>query len=475
VLKKRLLLALFCLLESSPQFLVQARPLPSQPARNSPAGQRLNVLLLFSDDQRADTIHALGNDSIETPNLDALVRKGMAFTHTFVTVPVCTPGRAELLSGTSAFRNGVKYFDDKLSPDLTLLPQTFAQAGYLTWFAGKWHNDGTPEAHGFKIARRVFLGGMRAHEMTLKDGQRDVTGFSSELFADAVIDFLSHTPNHPWFAQISFTAPHDPRTPPGRYQSLYDPTKLPLPLNFLPEHPFDNGEMTIRDEQLEKWPRTPDAIRRHLGDYYGMISNLDEQVGRIFKALDSSGQAEKTLVIFASDNGLALGSHGLMGKMSMYDHSVRVPLIISGPGVPRDRRTNALAYLYDVYPTLCELVGIVPRKSLEGLSLAPIMRGEKESVRQEVFGAYMEVQRMVRTERWKLIYYPYLQRLQLFDLMNDPNEMRDLMIPWRWLNTNWYKPSGNLAERNSVVDQLVSKMTAWQLSVRDSRAVLVRH
>jgi len=300
------------------------------------------------------------------------------------------------------------------------------------------------------------------------------TGFSSELFADAVVDFLASAPDNPWFAQVSFTAPHDPRTPPGRYQSLYDPAKLPLPPNFLPEHPFDNGEMTIRDEQLEKWPRTPEAIRRHLANYYGMISNLDEQVGQILKALDLSGQAEKTLVIFASDNGLAVGSHGLMGKMSMYDHSVRVPLIISGPAVPRDKRSDALAYLYDVYPTLCDLVGIEPPKSVEGLSLAPIIRGEKDSVRQEVFGAYLDVQRMVRTERWKLIYYPYLQRLQLFDLKNDPQEMQDLMTPWRWLNTNWYKPLGSLSEHNKVVDEMVSKMAAWQVSVRDSRAVLVR-
>jgi arylsulfatase A-like enzyme len=149
----------------------------------------------------------------------------VAFTHAFVTVPVCTPARAELLTGRSATRNGVTYFGQAIRP----APRALAEAGYHTWFTGKWHNDGTPEQHGFREARRVFRGGMGDHRMTLTDRGEKVSGFSSELFADAAVDFLRGHPQGPWFADVAFTAPHDPRTPPPPYDAMYDPATNPLP------------------------------------------------------------------------------------------------------------------------------------------------------------------------------------------------------------------------------------------------------
>jgi arylsulfatase A-like enzyme len=429
-----------------------------------------NVLLLLADDQRHDTIHALGNDAIRTPNLDRLVKEGVACTHNFVTVPVCTPCRAELLSGRNSFRNGVRFFNEKFRPDLTLLPQAFGKAGYQTWFTGKWHNDSSPDKYGFQTTRRVFLGGMTDHKgMTFEEDSKKVIGFSSELFADAAIDFLTSKPKGPWLAEVAFTAPHDPRTPPDKFKEMYDPARMQLPPNFMPEHPFDNGEMANRDELLEKWPRTPDAVRRHLADYYGMISHMDEQIGRILKALEDSGQLDNTLIVFASDNGLAIGSHGLMGKQNLYDHSVRVPLVFRGPGLPKDKRVHALCETHDIYPTLCELAGVPVPETVEGLSLKPVLTGEKKEVRDAVFGAFRDVQRMARTTRWKLITYPQINKTQLFDLENDPHELRDLLAPWRLKaakNPN-FKPEADPAEVRKAADDLQARLAAWQKSVDD--------
>jgi arylsulfatase A-like enzyme len=139
--------------------------------------------------------------------------------------------------------------------------------------------------------------------------------------------------------------------------------KIPLPNNFLPQHPFDISMLTGRDELLERWPRAPEAVQRHLADYYASITHMDAQIGRILSALEASGQRDRTIVVFASDSGLAIGSHGLFGKQNIYEHSMRVPLIFSGPGIPRGKRRDAFAYLHDVFPTLGALAEVpAPRR-----------------------------------------------------------------------------------------------------------------
>jgi arylsulfatase A-like enzyme len=157
-----------------------------------------------------------------------------------------------------------------------------------------------------------------------------------------------------------------------------------------------------------------------------MITHLDAQVGRVLDALRRTGRYDRTLIVFAGDNGLALGSHGLLGKQNLYEHSVRVPLILAGPGVPRHKRSEALCYLLDVGPTLCELTGVPVPDGSEGLSLVPVLREQSPTRRDSIFTAYRGFQRAVRDERWKLIRYPQAGVVQLFDLIADPDECRDL-------------------------------------------------
>src|SRR5262249_42649747 len=157
----------------------------------------------------------------------------------------------------------------------------------------------------------------------------------------------------------------------------------------------DNGALEIRDEQLAPWPRTPEIVRQHLADYYAAIEHLDAQVGRILDALEASGQAEKTLVVFTSDHGLAIGSHGLFGKQSLYDHSMHSPLIMTGPGIPGGRQIDALCYLLDIFPTLGELAGVRGPEGSEGRSLVPIIAGRQRTTRDSLFTAYANTQRAV--------------------------------------------------------------------------------
>jgi arylsulfatase A-like enzyme len=317
-------------------------------------------------------------------------------------------------------------------------PEAFARAGYTTFITGKWHNGEASVRRVFPNGKAVFLDGMGwPYAMPLKDIQegqfvhpRPSGEHSGKVFADAACEFIlaraRQKPNQPWLCYVAFTLPHDPRVAPDEFRRLYDDAKLPLPGNFLPQHPYDIGFLVGRDELLDCWPRTPAAVRRHLGDYYACITYMDAQIGRILAALDETGQRQRTLIVFGGDNGLALGSHGLLGKQSVYEHSMGVPLIVAGPGVPQVARREAFVYWSDVFPTLGALAGVSAPAGSEGRSLAGVLTGSQRSVRDEVFLAFAEHQRSLRDARWKIIRFPQIHRTCLFDLQADPLETRDL-------------------------------------------------
>ena len=210
------------------------------------------------------------------------------------------------------------------------------------------------------------------------------------------------------------------------FRFRYDPAELPLPPNFLPQHPWDNGEMQIRDETLLPWPRPPGKVRALIAEYYRYISYLDTQVGRILDALQASPIAGNTIVVFCADSGVARGSHGLIGKQNVYEHSVRVPLIFSGPGIPAGRQTDAMCYLFDVLPTLGKICGVSAPATSEGIDFSRTLRDPSKPARTQLLFAYQNAQRAVRNERWKLIRYPLVNKSQLFDLAADSQEVTNL-------------------------------------------------
>ena len=404
------------------------------PAFLQAAEAKPNFLFLFADDQRDDSIGAYGNRHIHTPNIDGIVRDGFSFNRAYcmgsIHGAVCQPSRAMLMSGRTLYRVPM---DLKETP---LMPEVLGKAGYTTFGTGKWHNGEKSFQRAFQQGRNIFFGGMSDHEQVpLKDMNSDGSltkrrkgeKFSSELFADAAVDFLNQAPgDKPFFAYVSFTSPHDPRQPPKEFVQPYYDADLPLPKNFLPQHPFFNGWMTGRDEALAAWPRDPEVIQDQLAEYYGMISHMDSQVGRILNALEKTGRAENTYIIYTADHGLAVGSHGLLGKQSLYEHSMGAPLIIAGLGIPAGKSSDALVYLLDLFPTIAELADVPLPKGVEGKSLVPIIKGTSTGVRDSLFTTYETFMRGVTDGRWKLIRYPHINYTQLFDLENDPDEMVNL-------------------------------------------------
>jgi choline-sulfatase len=231
----------------------------------------------------------------------------------------------------------------------------------------------------------------------------------------------------PSFMYVAFNAPHDPRQAPREFLDLYQRERLKLPPNFLPQHPFlIENSFNGRDEILAPYPRTPGVVQVHLQEYYAIITHLDTQVGRVLQALEESGKAANTVVIFTSDQGLGVGQHGLMGKQNLYEHSLRVPFLVAGPGVPRGRRSNALIYLQSLYATTCEMAGVPVPDTVQFPSLVPLITGVKRQLHDAIYAAFLDRQRAVRTARWKLIRTPHAQQVQLFDLRRDPWETRNL-------------------------------------------------
>ncbi len=398
------------------------------------AAQPPNVVFIFADDQRADTIAALGNPVIKTPNLDRLVKRGVAFTRAYMQGgnqgATCVPSRAMLLSGRS-----LAQIDEKLLKHQTW-PHAFGAAGYATFATGKWHNGPPSISKSFQQAKALFVGGMvnplKAPTSDMLPNGKLTPGKVSpkhlcEEATDETLAFLkSQDGKRPFFSYLAFDGPHDPHIVPEGFPIDYTPASIPLPPNFLPQHPFDNGEMVIRDEQLLPWPRKQADIQTMLAEYYRYVSFLDVQVGRVLDAVDASPYAANTIIVYAADSGVARGSHGLIGKQNLYEHSMRVPLIVAGPGIAADKRSEAMCYLFDVLPTLGKLCGVATPPGSNGREFAAVLKDPAQPARPFLMFGYKSIQKALNDGRWKLIRYPHVDRTQLFDLQSDPYETKDL-------------------------------------------------
>ncbi|HWA97011.1 MAG TPA: sulfatase-like hydrolase/transferase [Pirellulales bacterium] len=378
------------------------------------APRRLNVLFLLADDQRPDGMHALGNPTLKTPHLDRLVAQSMVLPNAYClgsnSPAVCTPSRNMLLSGRAYFR----WSGRLASGDDPNFPDTMKAAGYETYHHGKKSNTATEIQKKFD------------HDKYVNDNYDRTNGEPCRDIVNAAVEFLDQRSDEkPFFMYLAFSNPHDPRVAHDKYRALYQTDEIPLPKNDLPQHPFDNGEMAVRDEQLAPWPRTEHEIRSQLHDYYAVISAMDHHIGRLLAHLDERKLADDTIIIYSSDHGLALGSHGLMGKQNLYEHSMRSPLLFRGPGI-KPGRSEAMVYLLDIFPTVCDLVGASTPAGLDGRSFADVLRGTASAARDSIALFYRDVQRAVRDERWKLIRYPQVGVTQLFDLANDRDELKNL-------------------------------------------------
>ena len=438
-----------------------------------------NILLLYTDDQTFDSIRALGNSEIETPNLDRLAESGSVFRNCYNQGgwhgAICVASRTMLNTGRFLWEACAleKHLKEEAS-QRRFWSQLMHDAGYRTSMTGKWHVTGVQPAALFDEARHV-RGGMppscdAAYERP-KEGEPDLwqpwdesrgghwTGGRhwSAVTADDAIAFLEapQTDGKPFFIYAAFNAPHDPRQSPKAFVEKYPPEKIAVPPNFLPSNPYKDAigcEHTLRDERLAPDPRTPHAVQVHRSEYYALITYLDQQLGRVLDALEKSGHAKDTVVFLTGDNGLSVGQHGFMGKQNMFEHSMKVPLLAAGPGIPKGRRIDAPVYLQDIMPTALELAGMAVPPHVQFKSLLPLLRGERATQYDTIYGAYMQLQRMVRVGDMKLIWYPKPNVFLLFDLAKDPHELRDL--------------AGDPAQRETLA-RLKRKLAELQLAMHD--------
>lgn len=423
--------------------------------------KRPNILFLLTDDQRYGTIHALGNEEIHTPNMDRIVRRGTSFVNAHIpggtASAICMPSRAMINSGRTLFH--LEDCGKNIPADQVTLGQCFLRNGYHCFETGKWHNGIDSFVRSFDCGENIFFGGMWDHwnvpvndfkengcydkevmftpnftanetPVTVRAEKITAGVHSTDLFSQSAVKFIeNYDSEEPFFMYVAYLAPHDPRTMPPQFRNMYDPDKITLPPNYSPMPQFDFGWCARgRDENTEAFPRRPEKIRQHIADYYAMISHIDWRIGQILDALDARGMTEDTIIVLAGDNGLAIGQHGLMGKQNVYEHSVKVPLIMAGPGIPKDNICRGSVYLMDIYPTLCELCGLEIPESVESISFAKMFEDSSHVTREYLYLAFQARIRGIMDSRFKLIEYRTedLKLTQLFDLENDPWETMNL-------------------------------------------------
>ncbi len=416
-----------------------------------------NIVILMADDHRFGAIGSNQEFQVHTPAIERLMAEGTSFERAYtmggLTGAVCVPSRACLMTGADTFQAvRSRQVDDlaglqALKSELVLLPELFRNSGYSTYGIGKWHNDRPSYARSFTGGTAIFFGGMGDH-FHLPIHEFDPTGkftsspettagrHATDVFTDAALEFLDQrSRGMPFLLYLAFTAPHDPRTAPSSFMEKYNPREIDITgiPNLYSEHPFDNGDLRVRDELLAPLPRQQSETQKHIADYYTMISHMDARIGDILDRLTSTGLTQDTIVLYLSDHGLGLGQHGLMGKQNMYEHSLRIPFVWRGPGIPAGLKSDRLVQHRDVLPTLCELCRI---QAPPGTSGQPLFEAGSESPpddRNSIMAAYKDQQRCVIESDMKLIQYFQLKEgkselvyEQLFNLDSDPFETRNL-------------------------------------------------
>ncbi|PWJ57986.1 arylsulfatase A-like enzyme [Dyadobacter jejuensis] len=444
------------------------------------ANKKPNIVYLFTDDLTYRAIHSLGNKQVKTPNIDQLASSGAIFSHAYNmgswSGAVCTASRSMLISGMSVWRTNehrkLWHKNDPQARDNTW-PKLMEKAGYDTYMTGKWHVDIPADSvfmktkhirHGMPADAYDHAKMANLYETEVKTGKKTFNeimpnGYNrplsrsdeswsasdsskggfweggkhwSEVVTDDALGFIDEASkkDKPFFMYLAFNAAHDPRQAPQAYLDMYPVDSIEIPESFQPDYPYHDEigvGPRLRDEALAPFPRTEFAIKTHLKEYYAIITHLDAQIGLIIDDLKAKGLMQNTYIILTADHGLAVGRHGLLGKQNMYDHSMRPPLMMSGPAVKPGTVIDTDVYYQDLMATALDLAGIEKPSFVAFNSLLPLLDDTQSTSSYDgIYGCYLNLQRMIRKDGYKLIVYPKANKVLLFDLNKDPEEMQNI-------------------------------------------------
>ncbi|MFI3268445.1 MAG: sulfatase-like hydrolase/transferase [Rikenellaceae bacterium] len=432
--------------------------------------QKPNVLFIFADDMTIKGLNSTSDGEIIAPHLEKLKKQGAFFSHTFnqggfngaisaasramINTGLCLWDAQDAVNGGSGrgkyeWPEGVEpYKANKPEQRPTVWSEYMQAEGYETYQTGKWHipiaaeevfdhatfvTGGMPNQSNARYARKfnedepdTWSAADTTHGGYWEGGQH-----WSEKVRDITLDYLDHskTIDKPFFMYIAFNAPHDPRQSPQEYLDMYDVSKISIPESFVPQYQYakeTGAGPSLRDESLAPFPRTEYSVQVNRKEYFALITHLDTQIGIILDKLEETGQADNTYIIFTADHGLAIGDHGFIGKQNLYDPSIRVPLFISGPGIKAGTEIDDMIYIQDAMATTLDIAGSNGVDNVYFESFLPMAQGEKMETRDYIYNGYIGCQRMVRSERYKLMIYPTISVVRLYDMKKDPNELNDL-------------------------------------------------
>ena len=405
-----------------------------------------NFVFILTDDQRWDSLSATGHPFARTPNLDRLAHEGGQFTNAFVTTSLCSPSRGSFLTGLYTHSHGIRDNFGDIRETTWTFPRVLQGAGYETGFFGKWHMgyDRDTRRPGFD-AWLSFKGQGTYFDPELNiDGQRRrVEGYTTDLITDRAVSWIGQRSDRPFLAFVSHKAVHNPRRPAPRHEKAYENADYPLPASYHDSYDgkpaWQKARRASRTGVDGRFPDRNFSSLTHFAQQTARtVASVDDGVGKILEALEAAGKLEQTVVIFAGDNGFFLGEHGFLNKRAMYEESIRIPFLVRYPKLINPGTTIAPMTLnIDLAPSLLDLSGVeVPAEmKMQGLSWVPLLRGREEELRTSWLYEYFYEPRFaptptmqgVRTTRWKYVRYPNIQETdELYDLENDPTEMRNL-------------------------------------------------
>jgi len=423
-----------------------------------PAAQP-NVLFVLCDDIRPDAVGCYGSAHVKTPRIDTLATEGVRFANAFCTTSLCSPSRASILTGLYAHAHGVRDNFTELPPALPHWPARLRQQGYATAYIGKWHmgEDSDDPRPGFDwFVSHKGQGKYFDTEWNFDGERREVVpGYYTTLVTDFSLDWLKKQPaGSPWALCIGHKAPHSFYLPEPRYERVFADIRVPYPASGFE---LDDKPDWIKErlttwhgiygplfEWRKKFPDTrPEGVvdfENMVHAYWGTILSVDDSMGRLVDYLRDSGQLANTLIVFMGDNGLLEGEHGMIDKRTMHEPSIRVPLIASGPGLPRGKVVGEQVLVEDIAPSVLDICGAPAIEGIDGRSWRMLAGGTDPAWRTEWLYEYnYEKQfpytpniRGIRTDRWKFVRYPHgdgspdRHRPEMYDLANDPEELVNL-------------------------------------------------